>query len=37
MGEYENHVVMTHDRPAYPNKAEMEKHWLKAQGKEWET
>jgi len=34
--EYENHVVITHDRPAYPNKAEIEKRELKAQRKDWE-
>jgi hypothetical protein len=35
-GEYENHVVITHDRPAYPNKAEIEKRGLKPQSKDWE-
>jgi hypothetical protein len=34
---YERHVILRHDHcPAYPNKAEMEKRGLKAQGKDWE-
>ena len=36
MGKYENHVVIIHGRPSYPNKAEIEKYGLKSQGKEWE-
>ena len=35
--DYENHVVLIHDRPAYPNQAEIEKGGLKPQGKDWET
>jgi hypothetical protein len=35
--DYERHVIMRHGRsPAYPNKAEIEKLGLKAQGKDWE-
>jgi IS1 family transposase len=35
--DYERHVVMKHGHsPAYPNKAEIEKLGLKAQGKDWE-
>jgi hypothetical protein len=33
---YENHVVLIHDRPAYPNEAEIEKSGLEPQGKKWE-
>jgi hypothetical protein len=34
---YDKHVVLTHPgRPAYPNKADIEKLGLKAQGKSWE-
>ena len=36
-GDYDKHVVLTHDKPAYPNKAEIEKRGLKPQGKDWET
>jgi hypothetical protein len=34
--DYERHVVNIHHLPAYPNKAEIEKRGLKAQGKDWE-
>jgi hypothetical protein len=35
---YETHVVLKHcHSPAYPNKAEIEKRGLKAQGKSWEV
>jgi hypothetical protein len=35
--DYEAHIVLGHSHsPAYPNKAEIEKRWLKAQGKDWE-
>ena len=35
---YQRHVVNKHPRkPAYPNKAEIEKGGLKPQGKDWET
>ena len=35
--DYEHHVVLKHPgKPAYPNKAEIEKQGLKPQGKEWE-
>jgi hypothetical protein len=34
---YERHVILRHDHcPAYPNKAEIQKRGLKAQGKDWE-
>jgi hypothetical protein len=34
---YEDHVVLKHPgKPAYPNKAEIEKLELKPQGKDWE-
>ena len=36
--DYERHVIMRHGHSsAYPNKAEIEKMGLKAQGKSWET
>jgi hypothetical protein len=36
--DYERHVVQTHEgKPAYPNKAEIEKSGLKPQGKDWEV
>lgn len=35
--DYEHHVVTKHGKPAYPNKAEIEKRGLIAQGKDWET
>jgi predicted transcriptional regulator len=36
--DYETHVIMRHGHsPAYPNKAELEKLGLEAQGKSWET
>ncbi len=34
--DYERHVANRHHLPAYPNKAEIEKRGLKAQGKDWE-
>ena len=35
---YERHVVLTHSgRAAYPNKAELEKFGLDAQGRSWEV
>jgi hypothetical protein len=35
--EYKQHVALRHPgRLAYPNKAEIEKRGLKAQGKSWE-
>jgi hypothetical protein len=35
--DYERHVVKYHSgRPAYPNKAEIAKHGLTPQGKDWE-
>jgi hypothetical protein len=34
--DYEHHVVLIHDKPAYPNKVEIEKMGLKLQGKDWE-
>jgi hypothetical protein len=34
--EYKTHVVLKHNQPAYPNKAEIEKRGLKPQGKDWE-
>jgi hypothetical protein len=34
---YQQHVIKKHhSKPAYPNKAEIEKSGLKAQGKKWE-
>jgi hypothetical protein len=34
---YERHIILRHDHcPAYPNKAEIKKRGLKAQGKNWE-
>jgi hypothetical protein len=36
-GDYETHVIMRHGHsPAYPNKPEIEKLRLKAQGRNWE-
>jgi hypothetical protein len=35
--DYERHILIKHTgKPAYPNKAEIEKSGLKRQGKEWE-
>jgi hypothetical protein len=35
--DYERHIILRHNHcPAYPNKAELERLGLKAQGKSWE-
>ena len=34
--DYERHVVLTHGKTAYPNKAEIEKLGLAPQGEDWE-
>jgi hypothetical protein len=37
-GYYQNHMILQHsDKPPYPNKADLERLGLKAQGKSWEV